>query len=62
MNKTTKDYFIMFNSLPFLIVTLSYEDFSYQQLMEKAIKRGKPLTKEEIEKYFNNEQYDLNKS
>jgi len=45
-------YYFAFNEYPYLLTTLTYEDEDYQMLMENAISRGKPLTREEINKFF----------
>ena len=58
MNKQLKEYFEMFGELPFLLTTQSYDDDDYKILMIQAVNRGKPLTEEEIAKYFKND-YDI---
>lgn len=57
-NSTLKTYFEKFDEMPFLLTTQSYDDDDYLFLMEKAIMENKPLTREEIEKYFNGN-YDV---
>lgn len=56
--KVLDEYYFMFDELPFLLTTQSYEDDDYQILMLNAITRGTPLTREEIEKWFKND-YDI---
>lgn len=53
--ETLKEYFNLFGEFPFLLITQDYTNEDYQILMRNAISRGKPLTKDEIEKYFNND-------
>lgn len=50
-----KEYYLLFGEMPFLLVTQSYDNEDYQILMQNAINRGKPLTQEEIEEYFQND-------
>lgn len=59
MNKITKEYIIKFKELPLLISPLTYDDYLYQELMEKAIKNNIKITKEQILQTFNKESYDL---
>ena len=56
--KVLDEYYFMFDELPFLLTTQSYEDDDYQILMLNAINRGAPLTRKEIEEWFKNN-YDL---
>ena len=56
--KVLDEYYFMFDELPFLLTTQSYEDDDYQILMLNAINRGTPLTRKEIEEWFKNN-YDL---
>ena len=58
MMKVLDEYYFMFDELPFLLTTQSYEDDDYQILMLNAINRGTPLTRKEIEEWFKNN-YDL---
>lgn len=43
------EYIMKFHKLPRLIMTMSYQNEVYVDLMKKAIKRGTPVTSKEID-------------
>ena len=58
MNDILREYYFRFDEMPYLLTTQSYEDDDYLILMQNAINRGTPLTREEIEEWFSNN-YDI---
>lgn len=57
-NLALKQYYEMFDELPFLLTTQSYDSEDYQLLMMIAVRRGTPLEEKEIAEFFK-DQYDL---
>ena len=55
--KVEAEYYSMFNEMPYLLTTQSYENEDYQMLMKNAILMKKPLTKDDIVNFFGND-YD----
>ena len=51
-------YHRVFDEFPFLLITTGYSNPRYVRLMKKALKRGYPLSKEEIGEEFEGN-YDL---
>lgn len=50
MNNELLDLYVtQFGEKPFLFVMMTYEHPFYQYMMEKAVLRGEPLTKKELE-------------
>lgn len=58
MDKVIKEYIGVFGELPPADAVLSYYDNFYQDLMKKAIKSGKKITAETLEKAIDLKKYD----
>ena len=59
MNDIVLDYKIKFGELPLLMRMTNYDDKIYLELMTKALKRGYPLSRVEIELAFVEQKYDV---
>ena len=58
MDKVIKEYIGVFGELPPADVVISYYNDFYQDLMKKAIKSGKKITAETLEKAIDFKKYD----
>lgn len=58
MDEIIEEYIKKFNELPPADIVISYYDDFYQDLMKKAIKDNKKITKETLEKAIDPKKYD----
>lgn len=58
MDKVIEEYISVFGELPPADIVISYYDDIYQDLMKKAIKDNKKITRETLEKAIDPKKYD----
>lgn len=58
MDQVIKEYIDVFGEMPPADAVISYYDNFYQDLMKKAIKSGKKITAETLEKSIDFKEYD----